>query len=310
MRILVTGAGGQLGFDVVAEASRFGIEAIATDIFLKVHDLPESGKYVQLDITDQNAVKCIMEQYTPDAVIHCAAWTAVDAAEETGNRRKVFAINSSGTRILAEACKAVDAKMLYISTDYVFDGTGDKPWMPDCDAYAPLNVYGESKLEGELAIRELLERFFIVRVAWVFGKNGHNFVKTMLRLGKTYPVVRVVSDQIGTPTYTLDLARLLVKMIQTEKYGIYHVTNEGGFISWFEFTKEIFRQTGLTAKVLPVTTADYGLSKARRPLNSRLDKSKLTENGFERLPGWQDALTRYLTETGELCNELNQSNEL
>jgi len=300
--ILVTGACGQLGFDVVKELRIRGKEVVSTDILPEAVAPSENVRYVQLDITDRAAVEDALERLRPEAVIHCAAWTAVDAAEEPENREKVFAINAWGTRNLAEACKAIGAKMLYISTDYIFDGTGTKPWQPDCKAYAPLNVYGQSKLEGELAVKEHLERYFIVRIAWVFGKNGKNFVKTMLRVGRTHPTVRVVNDQIGTPTYTPDLAKLLASMIQTEKYGIYHATNEGGFISWYDFTREIYRQAGLDTEIHPVTTAEYGLSKARRPFNSRLDKSKLTENGFDRLPPWQNALRRFLEETGELKN--------
>ena len=300
--ILVTGACGQLGFDVVKELRIRGKEVVSTDILPEAVAPSENVRYVQLDITDRAAVEDALERPRPEAVIHCAAWTAVDAAEEPENREKVFAINAWGTRNLAEACKAIGAKMLYISTDYIFDGTGTKPWQPDCKAYAPLNVYGQSKLEGELAVKEHLERYFIVRIAWVFGKNGKNFVKTMLRVGRTHPTVRVVNDQIGTPTYTPDLAKLLASMIQTEKYGIYHATNEGGFISWYDFTREIYRQAGLDTEIHPVTTAEYGLSKARRPFNSRLDKSKLTENGFDRLPPWQNALRRFLEETGELKN--------
>ena len=300
--IIVTGACGQLGFDVVKELNSRGKEIVATDIKSEAVGLPIGVKYIQLDITDRDAVMYVIGHSDPDAVIHCAAWTAVDAAEEPENREKVFAINALGTRNLAEACRAVGAKMLYISTDYIFDGTGTEAWKPDCDAYAPLNVYGQSKLEGELAVRKLLERYFIVRIAWVFGKNGKNFVKTMLRVGKTHDTVRVVKDQIGTPTYTADLAKLLVDMIRTDKYGVYHATNEGGFISWYDFTCEIFRLAGLSTRVLPVTTEEYGLSKARRPFNSRLDKSKLTEAGFVRLPPWQAALRRFLNETGESRN--------
>lgn len=300
MKIFVTGCSGQLGYDVAAELNSRGFEILATDILPEATGLPEIVNYLQLDIADQEAVCDAMYRFQPDAVIHCAAWTAVDAAEEPENREKVFAINAQGTRNLAEACNAVGAKLLYISTDYIFDGTGTAPWQPDCEAYAPLNVYGQSKLEGELAVKELLERYFIVRIAWVFGKNGKNFVRTMLRVGKAHDSVRVVNDQIGTPTYTPDLARLLVDMIQTEKYGIYHATNEGGFISWYDFTREIYRQAGLTTTVLPVTTAEYGLSKAKRPFNSRLDKSKLTEQGFNRLSDWKDALNRYLKDIGEI----------
>ncbi len=302
MKILVTGACGQLGSDLILELVGRGLEAVGTDILPEAPNLPEAISYLQLDITDAAAVLETVGALRPDAVIHCAAWTAVDAAEEPENREKVFAINALGTRNLAEACRAVGAKMLYISTDYIFDGTGTEAWKPDCDAYAPLNVYGQSKLEGELAVRKLLERYFIVRIAWVFGKNGKNFVKTMLRVGKTHDTVRVVKDQIGTPTYTADLAKLLVDMIRTDKYGVYHATNEGGFISWYDFTCEIFRLAGLSTRVLPVTTEEYGLSKARRPFNSRLDKSKLTEAGFVRLPPWQDALRRFLNETGESRN--------
>lgn len=300
MKILVTGVCGQLGFDVINTLALHSLEALATDILPEAAGLPEGVPYLPLDITDANAVGEALNRLCPDAVIHCAAWTAVDAAEEPENREKVFAINAAGTRNLAAACKQIDAKMLYISTDYVFDGQGTEPWQPDCDAYAPLNVYGQSKLEGEFAVKELLERYFIVRIAWVFGKNGKNFVKTMLRVGRRHDTVRVVNDQIGTPTYTPDLAELLVDMIQTDKYGVYHATNEGGFISWYDFTCEIYRQVGLHTQVLPVTTEEYGLSKARRPFNSRLDKAKLAEQGFRRLPDWKDALRRYLIETGEI----------
>ena len=300
MRILVTGVCGQLGYDVAAELASRGLEAIGTDILPEAADLPSAVSYLSLDITDADAVFKAVEELRPDAVIHCAAWTAVDAAEEPENREKVFAVNAEGTRNLAVACKDLGCKMLYISTDYVFDGQGTEPWQPDCDRYAPLNVYGQSKLAGEMAVKELLKRYFIVRIAWVFGKNGKNFVRTMLRVGKTHDTVRVVTDQIGTPTYTPDLARLLADMIQTERYGVYHATNEGGFISWHEFTKEIYRQAGLSTAVLPVTTEEYGLSKAKRPVNSRLDKAKLTEQGFDRLPDWKDALSRYLIEIGEI----------
>ena len=233
----------------------------------------------------------------PDAVIHCAAWTAVDTAEEKQNKAKVFAINVDGTRNIVEACKKCDCKMIYISKDYVFNGQGTTPWQPDCKDYAPLNVYGESKLQGELAVAETLEKYFIVRIAWVFGKNGNNFIKTMLNVGKKYDTLRVVNDQIGTPTYTFDLARLLVDMMETEKYGYYHATNEGGYISWYDFACEIFKQAGYATKVIPVTTEENGLSKAKRPYNSRLDKGKLGENGFKSLPDWKDALMSYLKET-------------
>jgi dTDP-4-dehydrorhamnose reductase len=232
----------------------------------------------------------------PDVVVHCAAWTAVDAAEDEENIPKVRAINVDGTQNIANVCKKLDCKMIYISTDYVFNGQGTEPWQPDCKDYEPQNVYGQTKLDGELAVSNTLDKYFIVRIAWVFGKNGKNFIKTMLNVGKKYEEVRVVSDQIGTPTYTFDLARLLVDMAESEKYGYYHATNEGGFISWYDFTCDIFKQASYTTKVTPVTTAEYGLSKAARPFNSRLDKSKLTENGFTPLPAWQDALSRYLKE--------------
>lgn len=303
MKVLVTGACGQLGFDVVSELTKRGIAAIAADVLPEPEDTPCGVGYVRIDITDREAVLGAFERLRPDAVIHCAAWTAVDAAEEPENRGRVFAINADGTRNIAEACREFGCKMLYISTDYVFDGQGTEPWSADCECFAPLNVYGESKLAGENAVRELLEKYFIVRIAWVFGKNGKNFVKTMLRLGETHPLLRVVCDQIGTPTYTPDLARLLADMIVTEEYGVYHATNEGGFISWYEFACEIMRTAGLGAEVLPVTSEEYGLSKAKRPMNSRLDKSKLEEHGFERLPEWRDALRRYIEEMKGAENE-------
>lgn len=291
MKVFVTGVGGQLGFDVINELKNRGHQAIGSDIIDKDDD-----NYIKLDITDKQAVEKVISETKPDAVIHCAAWTAVDAAEDEENKDKVFAINSNGTRYIAEACKAADCKMIYISTDYVFNGEGTEPWQPDCKDYAPLCVYGQSKLDGELAVSQILDKYYIVRIAWVFGKNGKNFIKTMLNVGKKHPEVRVVNDQIGTPTYTFDLARLLVDMAETDKYGYYHATNEGGYISWYDFTKEIYKQAGYTTKVTPVTTAEYGLSKAKRPFNSRLDKSKLTNNGFKTLPTWQDALSRYLKE--------------
>ena len=291
MRVFVTGVAGQLGHDVVAELLNRGMEAIGSDI------LPEcetEAEYIPLDITDEADVRNTIEEKKPEVVIHCAAWTAVDDAEEEKNRAKVHAINVEGTANLAKAAAVVDAKMIYISTDYVFDGQGEKPWEPDCKAYAPLNVYGQSKLEGEQAVADILDKYFIVRIAWVFGQNGKNFVRTMLNVGKTHDSVRVVSDQIGTPTYTPDLARLLVDMAETDHYGYYHATNEGGYISWYDFTKEIYRQAGLSTEVIPVTTQEYGLSKAARPFNSRLEKRKLKEQGFTPLPDWKDALARYL----------------
>ena len=234
---------------------------------------------------------CIRDR---DVIVHCAAWTAVDMAEDDDKVEKVRAVNAGGTRNIAKAAKKLDCKMVYISTDYVFDGQGEKPWEPDCKDYKPLNVYGQTKLEGELAVSELLDKYFIVRIAWVFGVNGKNFIKTMINVGKTHDTVRVVNDQIGTPTYTLDLSVLLVDMIETDKYGYYHATNEGGYISWYDFTLEIYKQAGLDTKVIPVTTKEYGLSKAARPFNSRLDKSKLVKNGFTPLPTWQDATRRYV----------------
>ena len=301
MRVFVTGVGGQLGHDIINELYSRGIEGIGSDIAPQYSGEPDgtavtTAPYVSLDITDPEAVNAVLARVKPDAVIHCAAWTAVDAAEEEENISKVRAINATGTQNIADACKNLNCKMVYISTDYVFDGQGQTPWEPDCKDYKPLNVYGQTKLEGELAVANTLEKYFIVRIAWVFGRNGKNFIKTMLSVGKKYDTVRVVCDQIGTPTYTLDLSRLLVDMVLTEKYGYYHATNEGGYISWYDFACEIFRQAGKTVAVTPVTTAEYGLSKAARPFNSRLDKTKLAENGFTPLPAWQDALARYLKE--------------
>ena len=293
MKAFVTGVGGQLGYDVINALKKRGYEAIGSDI---LDETAADCSYIQLDITDADAVEKVLTEVNPDVVIHCAAWTAVDAAEEEENIPKVKAINVDGTRNIANVCKRLDCKMIYISTDYVFNGQGTEPWQPDCKAYAPLCVYGQTKLEGELAVSETLDKYFIVRIAWVFGKNGKNFIRTMLNVGKKYPEVRVVSDQIGTPTYTYDLARLLVDMAETNRYGYYHATNTGGYISWYDFTCEIFKQAGYTTRVMPVTTAEYGFSKAARPFNSRLDKSKLEENGFELLPTWQDALVRYLRE--------------
>lgn len=292
MKFLVTGVGGQLGHDVMNELAKRGYEAVGTDI------LPEStfDDYIQLDITDEKAVHEAIAKINPDAVIHCAAWTAVDAAEDEENKPKVYAINVSGTKYIAEACKEINCKMVYISTDYVFDGQGTESWQPDCKDYKPLNYYGQTKMEGELAVSGTLDKYFIVRIAWVFGLNGKNFIKTMINVGKIHDEVRVVNDQIGTPTYTYDLAHLLVDMCETEKYGYYHATNEGGYISWYDFCCEFYRQYGLKTKVIPVTTAEYGLSKAKRPYNSRLDKSKLKESGFALLPTWQNAVKRYLEE--------------
>ncbi|MBO5321489.1 MAG: dTDP-4-dehydrorhamnose reductase [Clostridia bacterium] len=301
MKVLVTGVGGQLGHDVMNELHKRGHEGVGSDIAIEYSGAKDGTAvctmpYVSLDITDADAVESVIESVKPDAVIHCAAWTAVDLAEDEDKRDTVFAVNAKGTLNIAKACKKADCKMIYISTDYVFDGKGETPWEADCKDYAPQNVYGMSKLEGEKAVAETLDKYFIVRIAWVFGVNGNNFIKTMLALSKKYDSLRVVCDQIGTPTYTLDLSRLLVDMAESEKYGYYHATNEGGYISWYDFACEIFRQAGVEMNVTPVTTAEYGVSKAARPFNSRLDKSKLSDNGFERLPTWQDALARYLKE--------------
>ena len=296
MKILVTGVGGQLGHDVMNELSRRGHEAVGSDL-AETMDTPYA--YVSMDLTNDGSVRDTLLSIKPEAVIHCAAWTAVDAAEDAENRDLVKAVNVGGTASVARVCKELDCKMIYISTDYVFNGKGETPWDPDCKDYEPLSVYGQTKLEGELAVAEALEKYFIVRIAWVFGVNGKNFIKTMLSVGRKYDTVRVVNDQIGTPTYTFDLSRLLADMIESDQYGYYHATNEGGFISWYDFTKEIYRQAGLSTTVLPVTTEEYGLTKAVRPRNSRLDKSKLAEMGFEPLPDWKDALARYLVEIGE-----------
>lgn len=304
MKVFVTGVAGQLGHDVVNEICRRGYTAVGSDIAPEYAGVQDGSavtncRYVALDITDKAAVSSVLTEIAPDVVVHCAAWTAVDMAEDDDKVEKVRAINAGGTQNIADACKALGCKMVYISTDYVFDGQGQSPWQPDCKDYKPLNVYGQTKLEGELAVSNTLEKYFIVRIAWVFGLNGNNFIKTMLNIGKKHPELRVVCDQVGTPTYTYDLSRLLVDMIETEKYGYYHATNEGGYISWYDFACEIFRQAGYTTKVTPVTTEEYGLSKAARPFNSRLDKSKLVQNGFTPLPTWQDALSRYLKEIAE-----------
>ena len=304
MKVFVTGVGGQLGHDVMNELHKRGYEGVGSDIAPEYSGVADgsavcSMPYVQLDITDKAAVQAVLSEVKPDVVVHCAAWTAVDLAEDDDKVEKVRAINAGGTQNIAEVCKALDCKMVYISTDYVFDGQGETPWEPDCKDYKPLNVYGQTKLEGELAVANTLEKYFIVRIAWVFGLNGKNFIKTMLNVGAKYDTVRVVCDQVGTPTYTLDLSRLLVDMVETDKYGYYHATNEGGYICWYDFTCEIFRQAGYTTKVVPVTTEEYGLSKAARPYNSRLDKKKLVTAGFTPLPTWQDALARYLKEIEE-----------
>lgn len=305
MKVFVTGVGGQLGHDVINNLISKNHEAVGSDIQVVYSGVDDgsavvTASYVQMDITQADAVQRTIEELKPDVVIHCAAWTAVDAAEDEANREKVHQINAVGTENIARAAKAVDAKMVYISTDYVFDGQGTRPWEPDDKCYAPLNVYGQSKLDGELAVSSILEKYFIVRIAWVFGLNGKNFIKTMINVGKTHDTVRVVNDQIGTPTYTLDLARLLVDMVETEKYGYYHATNSeaepGGYISWYDYCVEFYKQYGLATKVIPVTTKEYGLSVAARPYNSRLEKKKLMEAGFRPLPTWQDAVKRYLQE--------------
>lgn len=301
MKFFVTGVSGQLGHDVMNELAKRGYDGVGSDIQPEYCGVADGSAitdtpYVQLDITDKEAVKKVITEIKPDAVIHCAAWTAVDMAEDDDKVEKVRAVNAGGTQNIADVCKEIDCKMLYLSTDYVFDGQGTQPWQPDCKDYKPLNVYGQTKLEGELAVSRTLEKYFIVRIAWVFGLNGKNFIKTMINVGKAHDEVRVVNDQIGTPTYTYDLARLLVDMCETEKYGYYHATNEGGYISWYDFCVEFYRQYGLKTKVTPVTTEEYGLSKAARPFNSRLDKKKLVENGFTPLPTWQDAVSRYLKE--------------
>ena len=301
MKFFVTGVNGQLCHDVMNELSKRGYEGVGSDVADSYSGVADGSAvtampYVKLDITDAAAVEKVLLEVKPDAVIHCAAWTAVDLAEEDDKGGLVRSVSAGGTEKIARVCRMLACRMTYISTDYVFDGQGDKPWKPDCRDYRPLNVYGQTKLEGELAVSSILEKYYIVRIAWVFGLNGKNFIKTMINVGKTHDTVRVVNDQIGTPTYTLDLARLLIDMNETEKYGYYHATNEGGYISWYDFCCEIYRQYGLTTKVIPVTTEEYGLSRAARPFNSRLDRSKLAEAGFTPLPTWQDAVSRYLKE--------------
>ncbi len=295
MKVLVTGTSGQLGFDVMEELARRGYEGIGADRSETEADF----EHVQIDITDKDRVFEVVREIKPDVIVHCAAWTNVDGAEDSKNLSVVRAVNVDGTRNLAEAAKEIDAKFVYISTDYVFNGEGSKPWQPDDKNYAPINVYGQSKLDGELEVSKILDKYFIVRIAWVFGRNGKNFIKTMIEVGRKHEVVKVVDDQIGTPTYTVDLARLLVDMIETGKYGYYHATNEGGYISWADFAKEIYSQAGMNVKVKPVSTEEYkkiaGEAVAKRPFNSRLDKSKLVENGFTPLPDWRDAVKRFLS---------------
>ena len=306
MRVFVTGACGQLGHDLVRELVSRGAEVVGSDIKPEC-EMPDGARYVRTDITDRAAVRKTLTETHPEAVIHCAAWTAVDAAEQEENRERVRRINAGGTKNLAEASASVGAKMMYLSTDYVFDGQGTAPWQPECRAFAPLNVYGRTKLEGEQAVREALDKYFIVRIAWVFGEYGQNFVRTMLRVGRGRESVTVVDDQIGTPTYTKDLSVLLADMIATDRYGVYHATNseerEGAYISWADFAEEIYRAAGYPTRVDRVTTAEYGKSLAKRPLNSRLDKRKLRENGFAPLPSWKDAVRRYV---GALAPEEKQ----
>ena len=301
MKVFVTGVGGQLGHDLINELTSRNIECIGSDLAESYSGIMDgsaavSAPYVSLDITDREAVMKTVAEIKPDVVMHCAAWTAVDAAEDDDKKDIVFKVNATGTENIADACKMNDSVMLYLSTDYVFDGQGEKPWDPDCTDYAPLSVYGLSKLRGEEAVRERLKKYFIVRIAWVFGLNGKNFIRTMLKLSETRDELNVVCDQIGTPTYTYDLARLLVDMILTDKFGTYHATNEGGYISWADFAEAIMKEAGRSTKINRVTTEEYGVSKAARPFNSRLDRSKLTANGFTPLPDWRDALKRYLKE--------------
>lgn len=294
MKVLVTGTSGQLGFDVMKELEKRGYEGIGADR----HNTEADFEHMVLDITNKEKVNEVINKIRPDVIVHCAAWTNVDGAEDPNNLKAVRAVNVEGTKNLAEVCKEINAKFVYISTDYVFNGEGEKPWKPDDKNYAPINVYGQSKLDGELEVSKILEKYFIVRIAWVFGKNGKNFIKTMIEVGKKHEVVKVVNDQIGTPTYTVDLARLLVDMIETNKYGYYHATNEGGYISWADFAEEIYRQTEMSVKVERVSTDEYekiaGKTVAKRPFNSRLDKTKLVENGFKPMPTWQDALSRFI----------------
>lgn len=311
MKFFVTGVNGQLGHDVMNELHKRGYKSVGSDLAKSYSGAADGSAvtmmpYVSLDITGKQEVKKIITEIKPDAVIHCAAWTAVDMAEDDDKVEKVRAVNVGGTQNIADVCRKIGCKMLYLSTDYVFNGQGSEPWNPDCKDYEPLNVYGKTKLGGELAVAKTLEKYFIVRIAWVFGLNGKNFIKTMINAGKTHDKVRVVNDQIGTPTYTYDLARLLVDMCETEKYGYYHATNsevtdenagcKTGYISWYDFCCEFYRQYGLKTKVIPVTTEEYGFCKAARPFNSRLNKSKLVESGFKPLPNWQDAVRRYLRE--------------
>ena len=296
-KFFITGANGQLGRDLIHELTSRNFECVASDIG-EDYSGTEPCEYVKLDITDYEKVQAAMKKFSPSRVIHCAAWTAVDAAEDDENRNKVYAVNVVGTENIAKVCAEINSIMTYISTDYIFDGKGSRAWEPYDEAFAPLNFYGQTKLEGELAVKKYLKKFFIVRIAWVFGANGNNFVKTMLKISQSHDTIRVVNDQIGTPTYTPDLAKLLADINMTEKFGIYHATNEGGYISWYDFAVEIFKQANINVNVIPVSTLEYGLSKAKRPFNSRLDKTKLKASGFELLPDWRDALRRYLLQNG------------
>ncbi len=301
MKFLVTGVNGQLGYEVMNELIRRGHTGVGTGS--KPQYTGADGntdaakvKYIRMDITDEARVLETVEEVKPDVIVHCASWTAVDSAEDEANRNACFAVNVLGTEYLAKAASRCGCKFIYISTDYVFDGRGDTPWSAESSDFAPLNHYGKTKLEGEFAVKKYLEKYYIVRISWAFGLNGNNFVNTMLKVGETHDEISVVSDQIGNPTYMRDLARLLVDMAETDKYGVYHASNEGEYVSRYDFAKEIFRQCGLSTRVIPVTTAEYSLSKAVRPLNSRLDRSKLIREGFAPLPDWKDALGRYLKE--------------
>ena len=298
MIIFVTGVNGQLGYEAANEFAGRGHTVFGSGRSAQYRGLPlkETVRYVPLDITDREAVKDAMEMVQPDIVVHCAAWTAVDEAEKPENLRAVRAINVQGTENIAECSRQHGAKMVYVSTDYVFDGTGTKPWRPEETSFAPLNVYGQSKLDGERVVQAFVKQMFIIRTAWVFGINGNNFVKTVIRAAKNHSSLRVVNDQVGTPTYAKDLARLIADLTESDQYGIYHVTNEGDYVSWYEFCCEIFRQAEISTEVIPVSTEEYGISLAARPSNSRMDRSKLSEKGFRPLPVWQDALKRFLEE--------------
>lgn len=308
MKAIVTGANGQLGYDVIRELCNRDYVVVATardKSKINLNGINNISKLSMenLDISNESEVASLIEAVKPDAVINCAAWTAVDAAEDEENKPLVEKVNVLGSRNLAKACKVNDAKLVHISTDYVYDGQGDKPWDPNAKTNNPVNYYGKTKLEGEHEIRSIMDKYFVVRISWAYGENGSNFVKTMLKLGKKYNELKVVSDQIGTPTYTFDLARLLVDMAESKQYGTYNASNEGTYISWYEFAKAIFEigaslgvkeYSSENLTVNPVTTEEYGVSKAKRPFNSRLDKSKLVENGFKLLPDWKDSLNNFI----------------